>query len=154
MTDVYALIDGDTVVEYPILNIMAKFPNTSFAPPITVDQLPDGVVPVVDGLSPIPGRFENVVQSGISVTEGLVTRNYALEPMNESEIASLTEATETSVRAQRNRLLAETDWTQVADAPVNRAAWAEYRQYLRNISAQQGFPFDIEWPTQPVTIAS
>jgi len=53
-------------------------------------------------------------------------------------------------RAQRNQLLTASDWTQVADAPVDKAAWATYRQELRDISAQEGFPWTIEWPTQPV----
>jgi hypothetical protein len=36
------------------------------------------------------------------------------------------------MRAHRDRLLAESDWTQVADAPVNQQAWATYRQQLRD----------------------
>lgn len=52
-------------------------------------------------------------------------------------------------RAQRNQLLAASDWTQVADAPVHKAAWATYRQALRDISAQEGFPWAVVWPTQP-----
>ena len=52
-------------------------------------------------------------------------------------------------RAQRNQLLAESDWTQVADAPVDQAAWATYRQALRDITDQVGFPTDIVWPVAP-----
>ncbi|MGA0926980.1 MAG: phage tail assembly chaperone [Burkholderiaceae bacterium] len=39
------------------------------------------------------------------------------------------------MRATRNQLLAASDWTQVADAPVDRAAWATYRQQLRDAPA-------------------
>jgi hypothetical protein len=53
------------------------------------------------------------------------------------------------VRQKRNELLTRSDWTQVADAPVDKAAWAAYRQALRDISSQEGFPWTIEWPTQP-----
>jgi hypothetical protein len=53
------------------------------------------------------------------------------------------------VREERNVLLDESDWTQVADAPVDKAAWATYRQELRDISAQAGFPWTVVWPTQP-----
>ena len=52
-------------------------------------------------------------------------------------------------RALRDDLLASTDWTQVADAPVDQAAWATYRQALRDIPAQADFPNDITWPTEP-----
>jgi len=54
-----------------------------------------------------------------------------------------------SVREQRTAKLAECDWTQLADAPVDKAAWATYRQALRDVTKQAGFPWDIEWPVQP-----
>jgi hypothetical protein len=54
-----------------------------------------------------------------------------------------------SVRQQRTEKLKDSDWTQVADAPVDQAAWAEYRQALRDVTTQAGFPWTIEWPTQP-----
>ena len=52
-------------------------------------------------------------------------------------------------RRIRNQLLANSDWTQVADAPVDRAAWATYRQSLRDLTAQEGFPGAIVWPVPP-----
>jgi len=54
-----------------------------------------------------------------------------------------------SIRAERNRRLSESDWTQLADAPVNREAWLAYRQALRDLTAQAGFPFEITWPELP-----
>lgn len=54
-----------------------------------------------------------------------------------------------SVRDTRNQKLKDTDWTQVADAPVNKAAWATHRQALRDVPAQSGFPWTVQWPTQP-----
>ena len=53
------------------------------------------------------------------------------------------------IRAQRNALLVACDWTQVADAPVDQAAWAVYRQELRDIPDQAGFPADVVWPVAP-----
>lgn len=54
-----------------------------------------------------------------------------------------------SVRAARTEKLKECDWTQVADAPVDKEAWATYRQALRDVTKQSGFPWTIDWPTQP-----
>ena len=54
-----------------------------------------------------------------------------------------------SVRATRNQKLVDSDWTQVADAPVDKAAWATYRKTLRDVTQQSGFPWTITWPTQP-----
>jgi hypothetical protein len=53
------------------------------------------------------------------------------------------------IRAQRDQLLAASDWTQVADAPVNQAAWAVYRQALRDVPNQSGFPANVVWPSKP-----
>ena len=53
------------------------------------------------------------------------------------------------IRNQRDLLLAESDWTQVPDAPVDQQTWAEYRQALRDVPQQSGFPTDINWPTKP-----
>jgi hypothetical protein len=53
------------------------------------------------------------------------------------------------VRTERDRLLSASDWTQVADAPVDQAAWAEYRQALRDVPEQEGFPENVVWPTKP-----
>jgi hypothetical protein len=61
-----------------------------------------------------------------------------------------TDAMATDARTKRTELLAACDWTQVADAPVDREAWAAYRQALRDITAQEGFPLSIDWPALPV----
>jgi len=53
------------------------------------------------------------------------------------------------VRAERDRLLTASDWTQIADAPVVSLEWQSYRQALRDVPQQSGFPDDIEWPTPP-----
>ena len=52
-------------------------------------------------------------------------------------------------RAERDRLLTASDWTQIADAPVVSLEWQSYRQALRDVPQQSGFPDDVEWPTPP-----
>jgi len=64
------------------------------------------------------------------------------------EIAADTGSLAANVRAQRDRLLAASDWTQLADAPVDQAAWATYRQALRDLPEQEGFP-NVEMPHDP-----
>jgi len=57
------------------------------------------------------------------------------------------------IRAERDRRLAECDWTQISDAPLDdaaRAAWAVYRQALRDVPQQAGFPGAVTWPEGPV----
>lgn len=64
------------------------------------------------------------------------------------EIAADTSSQAANVRAQRDRLLAACDWTQLADAPVDKEAWATYRQALRNLPDQEGFP-NVDFPNDP-----
>ena len=54
-----------------------------------------------------------------------------------------------AVRVERDRLLTASDWTQVADAPVDAQAWADYRQTLRDIPQTQDDPDSIVWPETP-----
>jgi hypothetical protein len=54
-----------------------------------------------------------------------------------------------NVRATRDAKLAECDWTQVADAPVDKTVWATYRQALRDVTAQEGFPWTVTYPEKP-----
>jgi hypothetical protein len=54
-----------------------------------------------------------------------------------------------AVRNERNSLLAASDWTQLADATVDKAAWAVYRQALRDIPEQAGFPYNVTFPVTP-----
>jgi hypothetical protein len=52
-------------------------------------------------------------------------------------------------RKRRNDLLSACDWTQAADAPVDHAAWASYRQALRDLPANTADPRDPAWPIPP-----
>lgn len=52
-----------------------------------------------------------------------------------------------AVRNDRNTKLAECDWTQLADSTADKAAWATYRQALRDITTQAGFPWNVTWPS-------
>lgn len=63
---------------------------------------------------------------------------------------SLEELSE-EARITRNNLLTKSDWTQLPDAPVDKDVWATYRQQLRDITLQSGFPENIIWPDPPVT---
>jgi len=63
---------------------------------------------------------------------------------------ALTAAAWDDVRVERDRLLSACDWTQVADAPVDAAAWAVYRQALRDVPQDYASPDEVVWPTPPV----
>ena len=53
------------------------------------------------------------------------------------------------MRLWRDKELSRTDWTQVADAPVDQAAWAVYRQALRDLPVRDADPRKIDLPVAP-----
>jgi hypothetical protein len=71
-----------------------------------------------------------------------VNRVFTVEAIPDAEKAG-------QMRSYRNTLLSDCDWTQLPDAPVNTQAWATYRQALRDVTSQTGFPWDIQWPEKP-----
>jgi len=63
-----------------------------------------------------------------------------------------TDTRASDARGKRDGLIASCDWTQIPDAPLTaaqRAAWVTYRQALRDVPAQAGFPDTIDWPVTP-----
>lgn len=125
--------------------------TTSFPPQLTEDILDSFEADVVfEGPQPSTTRYQFVARQGvIQMSDGKWYRNYVAIDMPDEAKAALDEQQANSVRQERNRRLASCDWTQLADAPVDDLAWATYRQALRDIPAQAGFPWTVVWPTEP-----
>jgi hypothetical protein len=108
-------------------------------------ELPDSpMIPPYHTRTPPPEKegFHAVMQAGWVLVEG-PTPPEPLPPAEpELDYAAL-------VRTERNAKLSATDWTQLADAPVDKEAWAAYRQALREVPQQDGFPYDVQWPVKP-----
>jgi hypothetical protein len=134
-------------------NLRLLFPDTSFSWPFVADD----VEPLGFGLwdfstQPELGTFEKAVEvAPVKDEYGRWLQTWAVEPMNEEEVAARTEQEWVAVRGQRNFRLSMCDWTQLADAPLTdekRSEWVLYRQALRDITTQSD-PFNITWPTRP-----
>ena len=72
--------------------------------------------------------------------------------MSDEEILAVDSAQTTLARYQRNQKLQETDWTLLPDSPLTESQkqnFVLYRQQLRDIPLQSGFPWDIIWPVSP-----
>ena len=72
---------------------------------------------------------------------------------NEADPADPETLTWDDIRAKRNNILRETDWTMTTGATVDQAQWAAYRQVIRDIpqTYKDKTPDDVVWPTQPST---
>ena len=121
-----------------------------------------GADPVFDGAQATGGTvYQYSQRDGVEEVEGKWYTKYTLGPVfTDTEDATAAEQKAAykalkdaeqakSVRSSRSDKLKDSDWTQVEDAPVDKAAWATYRQALRDITTQAGFPWTVVWPTQP-----
>ena len=108
-----------------------------------------GADPVLEGPQAQPTRYQVAFRDGVQQIDGQWFTKYSVVDMDAEAIAAKDAEQAKNVRDQRNQKLAECDWTQLADAPVDQAAWSTYRQALRDVPAQAGFPWEVQWPDQP-----
>lgn len=140
-----------------------RYPNTSFPQVLSPELLDDfGAVAILEGphATFIP-PYEYNMRNGVEEINGQWFTKYVAGPIfidNENQTAAeqlaeykarIDEQLAVSIRSQRDQLLKESDWTQVADAPVDKEAWATYRQSLRDITTQETFPVSVVWPIHP-----
>jgi hypothetical protein len=104
---------------------------------------------VFEGPQAQPTRYQVAFRDGVEQVDGRWFTKYSVADLDDDAKAAKDAEQAKAMREQRNQKLKDTDWTQVADAPVDKAPWATYRQALRDISAQPGFPWTVNWPEQP-----
>jgi len=108
-----------------------------------------GASVVLEGPQASPTRYQTAFRDGVQEIDGQWFTKYSVADMDdEAKIAKDAEQAK-SVRTQRDEKLKATDWTQVSDAPVDKTVWATYRQALRDLTKESGFPWDMTWPEEP-----
>lgn len=136
----------------------ALFPNTSFSAELTDAILDEfGADRVYPGERPeVQTPYQVVVPGDVVLgPDDKWLRTFVLGPVfstpeeEAAHIANIDMRLSMEVRNQRDLMLLQSDWTQVPDSPVDKEAWATYRQALRDITDQPGFPSAVTWPTQP-----
>jgi hypothetical protein len=128
----------------------ALFPNTSLPQQLSeslINELGGDVV--FEGAQASPTRYQIGFRDGVEQVNGKWYTKYSVADMEDEAKTALNTTQAEAVRKQRNDKLAACDWTQVEDAPVDKAAWATYRQALRDVTSQDGFPWTVNWPEAP-----
>ena len=125
-----------------------------------------GVDPVFEGPQASGGTvYQYSQRDGVEQIEGKWYTKYILGPVftdttldgvtttaaeQEAAYKATKDAEQSaSVRTSRNDKLAQCDWTQLADSTADKPVWATYRQALRDVTAQDGFPWTVTWPEAP-----
>ena len=119
------------------------------------DNAPQGGVPVPPDVDVPLLRCKVLYRNGQFEATGIPNAPPALGMRWAPEIGKWVDARSveqawSDVRKDRDARLAGTDWTQLPDVPLStKEAWAAYRQALRDITEQPGFPHDVQWPQEP-----
>lgn len=149
----YAKIVDNVIVEYPYsasIRLRSEYPNVSFPSPLDEDTLRDFNVYVVhDTEAPKIQWNENIRELDPIFDGDKWIQKWKVEPADEEEKTLRLDSEMNIVRLKRNKLLSDSDWTQLPDSQVNKEAWAEYRQLLRKLPQKHKNPFDVIWPTPP-----
>ena len=149
----------------------ATQPNTSFPKQITTEILDSyGYDAVLNGAAAtVTAPYGVSTRSGVEEIDGKWFTKFIAGPVftdttdsegnvttaadNEAAYrTSIDTQAATSVRAERDKLIAESDWTQLADSQLSdsvKATWVTYRQALRDLPTASGFPHTMTWPTKP-----
>jgi hypothetical protein len=147
----------------------ALHPNTSLPQQLTETIINDmGGDVVFEGPQATGGTvYQYSQRAGVEQIEGKWYTKYILGPVftdraatedepaktaaeQEAEYKAMKDAEQAkSVRTSRGEKLKDSDWTQIADSTADKALWATYRQALRDVTAQAGFPWTVEWPETP-----
>jgi len=137
------LADGSIKAPYYLVDLQRDYPHTSFPSTITQAVLDEFGVAVV---SETPPPEVDLATSRATYT---VVRNEG-KYQQVWEVTHLpVETASQNVRERRDDKFRATDWSQIPDATVNQTSWASYRQALRDVPQQAGFPFSVVWPNPP-----
>jgi len=148
--------------------IRRSMPNTSL-PRVWTASICDslGIDPVLAAPAPAAsGEYKVVSRNGVTQdangnwVEAYVERDmfsdytdedgtvHTKAEQEQAYTARKNEEAATAVRAERDKLIASCDWMGMSDVTMS-AEWATYRQALRDVTAQEGFPLDVTYPTKP-----
>jgi hypothetical protein len=102
-------------------------------------------------LIPMEEQYKIITDTIFTIGTDEVVESYTARDMTQEEIDAENKAHWSGVRNSRDKKLQETDYTQLADAPLtqgDKSNWATYRQALRDIT-KQADPKNIVWPQEP-----
>lgn len=147
-------IEDGAPVGSPLIedNFRQLFPKVSFPKPLSREAVePFGYGLFKHSDKPTVGRYEEAIEIlPVQDDDGVWVQEWDTVEVSQEARQAIDSSKANSVRAARNTLLSQTDWTQAKDIPDEvSSAWTSYRQALRDIPEQAGFPWDVSWTQKP-----
>ena len=128
---------------YSIGQLRRDNPNTSFPKSPNDALLADwGVYPyTVQDQPTVDYMTQTVTPTAFTEVDGAWTQGWEVSNLSVEDAGR-------NIRPQRDSLLSQTDWMALSDVTMS-PEWAAYRQALRDVTTQAGFPYAVIWPTKP-----
>lgn len=149
----YVKANNGVVEKYPYTttDLTQENPNVSFPSVLSAEILANfNVFQVIEQEKPdTDNLFYTVKRHLPEMVNGEWVLLWDVIQKTQEQLDEEAEIEAEAIRSSRNKKLSLSDWTQVDDAPVDKAAWAAYRQGLRDLPSQAGFPWDVTWPVEP-----
>jgi hypothetical protein len=149
----YLLITNDNVSKFPytLEELRADNPHTSFPIQMSEEELAAwGVFEVEDQSPPeFNEQTESIEIGAPALVDGKWIRAWSVVAAAPEEVERRTIVQAGLIRTERNRLLTATDYSQLPDfsgGSHNHEAITAYRQALREVPQQSGFPWSVDWP--------
>jgi len=113
-----------------------------------IENIPSDKIYVIDENN---YSWEDIYYKNNSIKiKPLATNNYSIWDIDTEQWLPDTDILKSQIIVKRNQLLIASDWTQLPDVPqITKDKWATYRQELRDITGQPGYPLNVVWPQQP-----
>jgi len=163
---VYAKVTGSNLIQYPYTfgDLMADSPYTNFPAntdlaaifPVTDAAVQNGwsLVPVEFLSSPSFDESSQICTQDLNPTlvNNVWVLGWTVREMTVQERDEATSRKSVAVRADRDQRLSKTDWRVLKayeSGGTENSVWVSYRQALRDVPAQAGFPWSIAWPIEP-----
>lgn len=131
---------------YTLGELRRDNPGTSFPKTLSNELLINyGVYLVKQTDPPVVDSKTHKVTQQVELIDSNWTQTWQIQALPE-------ETASKNVRAERNLRLADCDWTQLTDSPFDqdgKLAWQLYRESLRMVPEQSGFPWNVDWPVKP-----
>jgi hypothetical protein len=151
MAFVKVINENSIIYPYTVSDLKRDNPTVSFPDNITDETLNYYNIYRVNKVDHGNDPYTIYEQDAPVFINGEWIEKWIESKMNQKQINQVNSAQWIQVRQQRDKLLYESDWTQLADCPLSsekKQEWADYRQQLRNITNQPN-PFSIVWPVKP-----
>jgi hypothetical protein len=148
------ITNGQAQANYTIGDLRKDHPNVSFPRNISDEVLAAYDVFRVKELSApdYNSRTHRLVTQAPALVDGVWTVSRIAVAKDQAQIDNETAQVAANVRADRDKRIAKTDWMVIKHLELNEnipGVWEVYRQALRDVPAQAGFPWDVTFPNQP-----